>query len=685
MKKRALAATLGKHDSRVRGVAFAPGSKLLASGSFDTTAKLWDVATRRELAQLATCECRPVSAVAYAPDGKTVAIGTDEPAITLYDAATGKKKSTLSGHADAVHCLAYAPDGLTLASGSKDGTVRLWDPATGALKRVLDKHTGPVHAVAFAPDGKRLATAGEDATVNVWDPGAGTLVKAYKEDTGPVHALAFAPRGGPLAAGGASGAILLWPDDPSAGPRKRQGHGPAVRALAFAGDTLVSGSDDGTIQVWEGVDGGAANRKLSTRMVHAGGVRALAYLDGTDEYVSGGANGDIMQWDLATGAARSALLGHRGNAVTALAIHPGGEELLSGSLDGQVLRWPAQRAGALPGQPVPRNSPPPPPPELKEFYHDFRDGKPPEGLLAVFGPGADRVTHPEARGLHIQVEANPGQTQRIGVLLPARFRGDFEVTAGYEILRADQPQEGHGVGVNLLVDLDSPAAEVLEVLRFARVQEGQVYGCVRKTVAGGKQEYQQQWFPTESKAGQLRLTRKGAEVIWSAREEGQQDFHELNRLSCGTEDVKLVRFAAYMGFAQNSVDIILRDLRVAPPGAGGASAAGAPVPGAERFDAPTRGRSHLALLGLLLLPALVVVFLVLFVTRRKRRAAQARAQKPAAPAAEAAPAGVVCTCPQCGKRLRAPNTLVGKQVNCPQCGGQVAIPKSGASGPPAAR
>jgi hypothetical protein len=38
-----------------------------------------------------------------------------------------------------------------------------------------------------------------------------------------------------------------------------------------------------------------------------------------------------------------------------------------------------------------------------------------------------------------------------GLEIKTTLRGDFEITAGYELLRADQPKEGYGVGFELFV------------------------------------------------------------------------------------------------------------------------------------------------------------------------------------------------------------------------------------------
>jgi len=328
------------HTNFVTSVAFSPDRHTLASGSWDNTVKLWDVATQRELRTLAG-HTEWVKSVVFSPDGRMLASGSDDHSVKLWEVATGHELRTLAGHTSNVNSVVFSPDGRTLASGSSDNTVKLWDVATGRELRILAGHTDCVSSVAFSPDGRTLASGSSDKAVKLWDVTTGRELRTLTGHTGGVGSVAFSPDGRMLASGSSDFTVKLWDIATGRELRTLAGHDDVVESVAFSPDgyTLALGNLDKTVTLWEVATG----RELRTLTGHTSYVTSVAFSPEGRTLASGSYDGSTRLWDTTKGRELARVVALDKNdwavvdSVGRFDASPGGMELMHWTVGNEII------------------------------------------------------------------------------------------------------------------------------------------------------------------------------------------------------------------------------------------------------------------------------------------------------------------------------------------------------------
>ncbi|KAL6281458.1 hypothetical protein ACE6H2_018339 [Prunus campanulata] len=178
--------TFYDHLQPINDLDFHPQNTVLISGSKDNTIKFFDFSKMTaKRAFRVIQDTHNVRSVSFHPSGDFLLAGTDHPIPHLYDINTFQ--CYLSANAPeidvngAINQAWYSATGGMYVTASKDGTIRLWDGVTANCVRSIAGAHGTVEATSanFTKDQRFVLSSGKDSTVKLWEVGTGKLVKQY--------------------------------------------------------------------------------------------------------------------------------------------------------------------------------------------------------------------------------------------------------------------------------------------------------------------------------------------------------------------------------------------------------------------------------------------------------------------------------------------------------------------------
>ncbi|MEH1951304.1 MAG: serine/threonine-protein kinase [Nostoc sp.] len=151
-----------------------------------------------------------------------------------------------------------------------------------------------------------------------------------------VNALAISPDGHTLVSGSDDKNIKLWDLNTQRVLASLSGHSQAVKSVTFSpdGQILATASDDKTIKLWQ-VE---TLKEISTLLGHSHAVKSVAFSPDGQILASGSWDKTVKLWDVNTGREICTITGHQ-LQVNSVAFSPQGQLLASASYDRTIRLW----------------------------------------------------------------------------------------------------------------------------------------------------------------------------------------------------------------------------------------------------------------------------------------------------------------------------------------------------------
>ncbi|KAG8997594.1 hypothetical protein FRB94_003321 [Tulasnella sp. JGI-2019a] len=341
--------TLTGHSSPILCASFSPTGRLLATGSGDMTARLWNLDSETPSHTL-TGHKGWVLCVEWEGRERILATGGHDGQVRLWEPIKGVAiGDALKGHTKWVTSLTWEPVHINptsprFASSSKDCTVRVWSTKTRRTEYVLGGHTASVNVVRWGGAERGvLYTAGSDRCIRVWDADGGKLLYTLKDHAHWVTTLAlstdFVLRTGPFDHTGKK----------PASDEEAQAWALEKYKLVTAGhpEVLISGSDDHTLYLWNlfpsdrmnvSEDRNGKQKPVARLLGHQSQVSHVAFSPDGRWAASAGWDRSIRIWEGRTGKYVATLRGHIA-PVYRLTWSADSRMLVSASKDSTLKIW----------------------------------------------------------------------------------------------------------------------------------------------------------------------------------------------------------------------------------------------------------------------------------------------------------------------------------------------------------
>ncbi|XP_055593493.1 transducin beta-like protein 3 [Uranotaenia lowii] len=155
------------HEKDINSVCISPNDRLVATGSQDKTAKLWDL-SNLSLVGVFRGHRRGIWTVRFSPVDQILLTNAADCCIKLWSLTDMTCLKTLESHESSVLRVEFLSHGMQLISAGADGLLKLWSIKTSECIQTMDKHESRIWAICITQDESVFYSGGSDSQLIRW-------------------------------------------------------------------------------------------------------------------------------------------------------------------------------------------------------------------------------------------------------------------------------------------------------------------------------------------------------------------------------------------------------------------------------------------------------------------------------------------------------------------------------------
>lgn len=332
---------LKAHKATITSVAYSANGQWIVTGSKDSTLCLWKAADG-QLAWKTEALGNWVTTVLFSAEGKTIAAGTADGSVILFDISSGKKLKENHSHIQWISGMAYDKNSKYWATSSWDSTLILHSTNDFSEGLKLSGSKGRLRSVMFSVNGQYIISANDKSSVYIWSVATKKMVRKLKVSGGIPRIVKMSPDGKNLLIGTHLGMISVWSMADGIKIKEWQAHDKPMNDLVFSKDQkfIVSAAEDEHTLVWSW----PAAKLLYSLDDKQGEVNLIQNTSDGKGFITGSYDNSLRRWSYGDGKRKAVMKGH-GFWVNTVNYNPSGTQFVTASNDNTARIWKA--SGAL--------------------------------------------------------------------------------------------------------------------------------------------------------------------------------------------------------------------------------------------------------------------------------------------------------------------------------------------------